>query len=304
MDLDSKKKLAKDNFNKLSIKEKCNVLSLSRSSLYYKSKPLSEDDIFLLYRIAEIFANYPFFGYRRIHQELLGEGFDIGKEKARQNMKFIGVKTQYPQKKTTIPNKAHEKYPYLLRNLDINRPNQVWATDITYIWNGTGFYYLVAIIDWYSRRILSWKISNTMDTSFCIDALKEALAKYPEPEIFNTDQGSQFTSVAFTDILKDHKIKISMDGKGRASDNIIIERFWRSIKYEDILLNEYFSGIELKLGISRYIEFYNGHRKHSSLGYKTPIEVHENIDRKEVKLKLDNLIDFNEFRNLILKKAA
>ena len=210
-----------------------------------------------------IFADNPFPGYRKIYKELQEEGIKVDLDKTRKNMKFLGLKTMYPEQKTTIPNKEHKKYPYLLKDLDINRSNQVWATDITYIWNGTGFYYLAAIIDWYSRRILSRKLSNTMDKEFCIDALEEALSKYPNPEIFNTDQGSQFTGLAFTGILIENKIKISTDGKGRALDNVIIERFWRSIKYKNIFLNDYKSGKELKAGIESYITFYNTKRKHA-----------------------------------------
>jgi len=306
MDLDYKKQLINDSEEKPSIKEKCRILDLNRSSYYYEAMPtITEDDVYLLYRTASIFAESPFYGYRRLYQELIAEGFLVGKERTRQNMKFLGLKAKYPQKRTTIPNKEHEKYPYLLRSLAITKPNQVWATDITYIWHGKGFYYLVAIIDWYSRRILSWRLSNTMDKEFCIEALQDALDKYPKPDIFNTDQGSQFTSIAFTEVLKANEIKISMDGKGRALDNIVIERFWRSIKYENILLNEYSSGITLKQGIADYIEFYNTRRKHSSLDYKTPLEVHEGNPRKEANQNTTcDLIDFDHFRNLILKKAA
>lgn len=306
MDLECKKQIVAEPTTNPSVTEKCSLLALNRSSYYYQPKPgLTEDSVYLLYRTAAIFAENPFYGYRRVHQDLLAEGFDIGKEGVRQNMKYLGLKAKYPHKQTTIPNKEHKKYPYLLRDLIITKPNQVWATDITYIWHGKGFYYLVAIIDWYSRRILSWRLSNTMDKEFCIDALRDALAQYPAPDIFNTDQGSQFTSIAFTEILKNHNIKISMDGKGRAADNIVIERFWRSIKHENILLNEYSTGIDLKQGIAEYIEFYNSRRKHSALNYKTPIEVHENKPRKEGGLStVCELIDFDQFRNLILKKAA
>ncbi len=308
MDLNIKRKSIQEDSSVMSIKEKCEIMSLNRSSLYYVAKELEENDIQILYKTASIFAENPFMGYRKVHEELKDEGLQVGREKTRKNMKLLGLKTMYPQKTTTIVNKEHKKYPYLLRDLEIIEPNQVWATDITYIWNGTGFYYLVAIIDWYSRRILSWKLSNTMDKEFCIDALEEALAKHPKPQIFNTDQGSQFTSTAFTGILIENNIKISMDGKGRALDNIIIERFWRSIKYENIFLNEYLSGIELKAGIEKYMVFYNTRRKHATLKYKTPLEVHCPIEAKEVKkLKSNNresLIDYKQFRSLILKKAA
>ena len=308
-DLDIKRRLAQDDFKGLSVSEKCRLSDLARSSLYYQHRPVvTDDEMILMYHISEVFIANPFYGYRRIKDELEDNDIKIGKERVRKYMKMLGLKTFYPKKRTTIANKEHEKYPYLLKDIEITKPNQVWATDITYIWNGSGFYYLVAIIDWHSRRILSWRLSNTMDKEFCIDALNEALSKHPTPEIFNTDQGSQFTSVAFTSVLKANDIKISMDGKGRATDNIIIERFWRSIKYENILLSDYASGIELKAGITKYIEFYNKKRRHTSLGKKTPLEIHDPKAGKEVKakkiIKEIDMIKFNEFRNIVLKKVA
>lgn len=307
--MDTKRKIAKDDFKGLSISEKCELANLARSSVYYNPRPVvTNDEMVLMYHISEAFIENPFFGYRRIKDEIADNGIIIGKERVRKYMKMLGLKTFYPKKKTTIANKEHEKYPYLLKDIEITRANQVWATDITYIWNGSGFYYLVAIIDWHSRRILSWQLSNTMDKEFCIDALNEALSKYPTPEIFNTDQGSQFTSIAFTTLLKANNIKISMDGKGRATDNIIIERFWRTIKYENILLSDYASGIELKTGIAKYVEFYNNKRRHSSLDKKTPLEIHDPKEAKEVKAKKTikeiDMVKFNEFRNIVLKKAA
>ena len=307
--MDIKRRLAQDDFKGLSVSEKCRLSDLARSSLYYQHRPVvTDDEMILMYHISEVFIANPFYGYRRIKDELEDNDIKIGKERVRKYMKMLGLKTFYPKKRTTIANKEHEKYPYLLKDIEITKPNQVWATDITYIWNGSGFYYLVAIIDWHSRRILSWRLSNTMDKEFCIDALNEALSKHPTPEIFNTDQGSQFTSVAFTSVLKANDIKISMDGKGRATDNIIIERFWRSIKYENILLSDYASGIELKAGITKYIEFYNKKRRHTSLGKKTPLEIHDPKAGKEVKakkiIKEIDMIKFNEFRNIVLKKVA
>ena len=307
-----KRELAKKTDKELSMMEKCKLLELNRSSLYYKAKPVfSDEDISIMHKIDGIFTTKPFFGHRSIRKVLRKKGIRIGKDRVLKYMHILGLKTVYPKKITTIPNQYHEKHPYLLADLEINRPNQVWATDITYIRMHKGFCYLVAIIDWYSRRILSWRLSNSMDTSFCIEALHEAIEKFGTPEIFNTDQGSQFTSSKFISILQSSKIKISMDGKGRAIDNIIIERFWRTIKYENIYLNEYRSMSELKSGVEEYVNFYNFERSHSSLGDKTPFEVHEPNKKKEVYLKTAtsytkevNSISIDAIRNLVSKKAA
>ena len=227
--------------------------------------------------IDQEYLKYPFYGSRQMKRHLARMGYSISRHRVRRLMRKMGITAIYQKPKTTNKNAAHKVYPYLLRGLNINRPNQVWCTDITYIPLKKGFLYLVAIKDWYSRKVLSWRLSNTMDTSFCISALEEALARHGIPEIFNTDQGVQFTSEAFTKILLGKNIQISMDGKGRALDNIAIERFWRSLKYEDVYVNRYPSIKEAKEGIAKYIDFYNNTRLHSSLGYGTPLEAYAGV---------------------------
>jgi len=255
----------------ISIVQQCKLVSIIRSGIYYEPAPkFSKEDLLIMHEIDKIYLEYPFLGHRRIYDELIAKKFIIGRDRVLNYMKILGIKPIYPKPKTTINNKEHKIYPYLLKELNICRTNQVWATDITYIPLHHGFCYLVAIIDWYSRKILSWRLSNTMGASFCIEALKEALDKYGKPEIFNTDQGSQFTCKDFTSILLENNIKISMDSKGRALDNIIIERFWRSLKYENIYIYNYETISEVKKGIKNYIAFYNNKRRHSALNKKTP----------------------------------
>ena len=268
-----------------SLVKQCEFLEINRSSYYYEPVEYSDEELRIMRELDMIYTTeFEFYGHRKMWKELKARGFDVGRDRTLKYMRILGIKPYYPQSKTTIPNKEHKKYKYLLRDLAINRPNQVWAADITYIRMEKGFCYLVAIIDWHSRCILSYRISNMMDTSFCIDALNEALAKYPTPDIFNTDQGSQFTSTAFTEILLANNIQISMDGKGRASDNIIIERFFRSLKYEDIYRHEYRTIADLKLGVAKYMAKYNHFRLHESLGYITPAFVY-GIQNKEVTLR-------------------
>ena len=249
-------------------------MGLNRSSYYYqpKEKPLLEAA--LVDELTELYKDAPFYGYRRVKEELKDKGFDLGRRKVLKLKALLGFHTLYPKKRTTIPDKQHKKYPYLLKGVKITKPNQVWSTDITYISVGRSTAYLVGVIDWYSRKILSYRISNTMDRSFCIEALNEALDKYGKPEIFNSDQGSQFTSTDFTSVLLENDIKISMDGKGRWADNILIERFFRSLKYEEVYLKHYDNLKEAKIDVAKYIEFYNTRRKHSSLGYNTPDDVY------------------------------
>ena len=267
----------------LSLNQQCKLLSISKSSLYYEpKKPFSTGkEIKLLDAINNIYSNFPSYGYRRITKQLQIDGHNIGKKLVKKAMKYMGIEALYPKPKTTTANKEHYKYPYLLKDFRndagqvvIDRANKVWSTDITYIKLEKGFVYLAAIIDWHSKKILSWKLSNIMDISLVTDVLKEALALYPKPEIFNTDQGSQYTAKAHVNILKKHNIKISMDGKGRATDNICIERFWRSIKYEEIYLNEYKNMKVLRKAIENYMIKYNSKRLHSAIDYKTPNEVY------------------------------
>ncbi|MEA1919063.1 MAG: IS3 family transposase [Campylobacterota bacterium] len=271
----------------LSLNKQCKLLHISKSSLYYNpSKPFSSgSDLKVLDAINNIYSDFPSYGYRRIHKQLLKDGHNVGKKFVKKAMKYMGIEALYPKPKTTIANKEHYKYEYLLKDFRdyagrvvIEKTNQVWSTDITYLKLEKGFVYLAAIIDWHSKKILSWKLSNTMDISLVTVVLNEALAFYPKPEIFNTDQGSQYTSKAHTDILKKHNIKISMDGVGRATDNICIERFWRSIKYEEIYLNEYKNVKTLNRAIEKYMNSYNKKRLHSALGYKTPNEVYYQAD--------------------------
>ena len=274
---------------KISLVEQCELLDLNRSSIYYQPQPaFSKEELAILNKMDSIFTDYPFYGYRRVYLELLDQGFLVGRDRVLKYMRVLGLETFYPRKRrTTIPNKEHKIYPYLLRDVDICRPNQVWAADITYIRMNKGFCYLVAIIDWYSRRILSWRISNSLDVGFCLDALQEALDKFGVPEIFNTDQGSQFTSKEFTDILKAYGVQISMDGKGRAIDNVIIERFFRSLKYEDIYRKDYGNIPSLKEGVFNYMNLYNYRRRHSSLANRRPAEVYE-TDKEVIKTKEQN----------------
>ena len=253
----------------LSIVQQCTILGISRSSYYYKPKEVAEDpDLAILEAILEVLKERPFYGYRRIARELACR--DVTRKQIRRIMKKAGLRALYPGLQLSKPAKGSKKYPYLLKGMNIWLPNQVWASDITYIKLSGGYVYLVTIIDLYSRKILSWRVSNTMDAQFCVSALEEAIAHYGVPSIFNTDQGSQFTSDAFVSVLESQGIQISMDGVNRALDNIFVERFWRSLKYEDIYLRDYRTMTELKDGLARYLKFYNSERFHQSLEYETP----------------------------------
>jgi putative transposase len=260
-----------DKNEKLSIRKQSNLIGISRSRTYYKKRKDSELNIKTMHKIDKLITSKPFLGSRKIADMIsLDFNIDINRKRIQRLMNKMGLEAIYPKKKTTFANKNNEIFPYLLKNLDINKPNQVWSTDITYLPMKGGYMYLVAIIDWYSRKILSWELSHQMNTSFCLDALDNAIkATGTTPKIFNTDQGSQFTSSAWLTKLKALDIKISMDGKGRWIDNVIIERFWRSIKYDDIYINLYETPKELEVGILEYIKFYNSERPHASLGKKT-----------------------------------
>jgi putative transposase len=250
------------------------ILELSRSSLYYESVPVSSRDLELMRLIDEIHMKHPFMGSRSIRDQLQDKGHPIGRQHVSTLMKKMGIAALYKKPNLSRPNLQHKVYPYLLRGVEITRANHVWAADITYIPMAKGFCYLVAIMDWASRKVLAWRLSNTLDVSFCVEALKEALGKYGSPEIFNTDQGSQFTSGAFIEILEDHGISISMDGKGRWMDNVFIERLWWSVKYQDVYLKGYSSIAEARNGLREYFEFYNGQRRHQSLDRRTPDNVY------------------------------
>jgi len=265
-----------DKEEELPITRQCDLLDLCRSGVYYQAAPVSAKDLELMRQIDEIHLTWPFYGSRKIRDELWSRGYDVGRDRVRRLMRLMGIEALYVKPKLSQAYPGHRKYPYLLRGLLITRPNHVWATDITYIPMAKGFCYLVAIIDWASRMVLSWRLSNTLDSSFCIEALEEAIAKFGCPDIFNTDQGSQFTSEAFTECLCSHSIAISMDGKGRWRDNVFIERLWKSVKYEDIYLKAYGSMAEVKKGLTEYFIFYNQMRWHQSLDRKTPAMVYFN----------------------------
>ena len=258
----------------LSLSRQCRVLAISRSSFYYAPKGESTANLELMRRIDELFMKYPFYGSRQMVRQLLREGFAVGRHRVRRLMRLMGLEAIYQAPRTSDPHPAHRVYPYLLRGMVIDRPNRVWCADITYIPVQRGFLYLVAIMDWATRHVLAWRLSNTMDASFCVEALEEALARYGKPEIFNTDQGSQFTSVDFTDVLRQADVAISMDGRGRCMDNIFIERLWRSLKYEAVYLHELTDGFKAERVIGEWIGFYNTERPHSALGGQTPAEAY------------------------------
>ena len=260
----------------LSLKRQAEVLDISRSSVYYRQRPVSAEDLCLMRQVDELHLNYPFAGSRMLRDLLSHQGLEVGRRHVRTLMRRMGIEAIYRRPNTSKPAPGHRIYPYLLRGLAITRPNQAWAMDISYIPMARGFVYLAAVVDWFSRRVLAWRLSITMDVSFCIEALDEALSKNEKPEIFNTDQGSQFTSEAFTGRLKENGIAISMDGRGRWRDNVFVERIWKSIKYEEVYLHAYASVSEARTSITRYLEFYNSTRPHSSLKALTPDQVYFN----------------------------
>lgn len=253
----------------LSVTRQCELLSLSRSTAYYQPTGAPDEELKLMRRIDEMHLQRPFYGSRRIRDWLWEEGYNINRKRIQRLMRRMGIMALYPKKGTSRPREGHRIYPYLLEGLEINRSNQVWCADITYIPMARGFVYLVVIMDWHSRKVLSWRLSNTMESDFCVEALEEAISRFGKPEIFNTDQGAQFTSEAFTGVLKASGIKISMDGKGRWMDNVFVERLWRSVKYEEVYLRAYESVTEARSRLGDYFRFYNMERKHQALG-KTP----------------------------------
>lgn len=259
---------------RLSIVKQCELLSLNRSSYYYRPAGESALNLELMRLIDEQYMETPFYGARQMTRHLRRLGHGVSRKRVGRLMRLMGLSAIYQKPNTSKPHPQHKVYPYLLRGMKIDRPNQVWCADISYIPMQRGFLYLVAIMDWASRKVLSWRLSNTMDTDFCVAALEEALARYGKPEIFNTDQGSQFTSDTFTDVLKEVRVRISMDGKGRWMDNVMIERLWRSLKYECIYLHAFESGNQVRQGLKHWIELYNCRRPHSSLDDKTPDEAY------------------------------
>jgi putative transposase len=263
----------------LSLVRQCSLLGVSRSSLYYQPVPDSAEDLELMALMDRQYLKTPFYGSRKMTAWLRSQGYQVNRKRVRRLMRAMGLQAIYRRPNTSKPAPDHQVYPYLLKGLEINRVNQVWTADITYIPMARGFLYLVAIMDWHSRYVLAWRLSNTLEVDFCMEALAEALSK-GRPEVFNTDQGSQFTSEAFTGILLEQGIQISMDGKGRYTDNIFVERLWRSIKYEEVYLKAYGNGTEARAGIGAYLDFYNQERPHQALGYRTPGEVFEGQQRK------------------------
>ena len=263
-----------DRDHSLPLTRQSEILALSRSSLYYEAVPVSDRDIELMRLIDEIHLKHPYMGSRSIRDQLQDKGHQVGRQHVSTLMKKMGITAMYKKPKTSKPHPDHKVYPYLLRGLEITRANQVWAADITYIPMARGFCYLMAVMDWASRKVLAWRLSNTLDASFCVEALQKALQRYGTPEIFNTDQGSQFTSDDFTGILQKRGISISMDGKGRWMDNVFIERLWWSVKYQDVYLKAYESIAEARKGLTKYFDFYNRSRRHQSLDRRTPDDVY------------------------------
>jgi putative transposase len=255
----------------------CQLLGISRSSLYYQPVSPSDETLTLLRLIDQQYLATPFYGSRRITAQLARQGYSINRKRVQRLMRQLGLQAVYPKPKLSIRHPEHKIYPYLLRGVDIVSVNQVWSTDITYLPVLRGHFYLVAVMDWFSRKVLSWRISNTMDVGFCIEALEEALASYVKPQIFNSDQGAQFTANAFTDCLKQADVQISMDGRGRCHDNIFIERLWRSLKWELIYLKAFDDGNHLSQEVSTWFHWYNRQRLHQSLNYKTPDEIYEEV---------------------------
>lgn len=259
-----------DRSHDLPLTRQAEVLGLSRSSLYYQPRPVSPVDLAIMRRIDELHLDYPFAGSRMLRDLLRGEGVEIGRGRVITMMKRMGIEAIYRRPNTSKAAPGNKIHPYLLRGLTVDRPDQVWAMDITYIPMARGFVYLAAVVDWFSRRVLAWRVSIDMAVEFCLDAVAEAMARHGKPDIFNTDQGSQFTSVAFTGVLADNGIAISMDGRGAWRDNVFVERLWKSVKYEEVYLRAYDSVGQARASLGRYLDFYNSKRPHSSLAARTP----------------------------------
>ena len=261
----------------VSMRRQCELLGVNRSSLYYTPLEPDAEELKLMRQMDELHLNRPFFGSRKMMQTFRAKGTVVNRKKVQRLMRLMGLESTAPKPNTSKPAPEHVTYPYLLRHKKISKVNQVWAADITYIPMAYGFIYLVAVIDWYSRRVLAWRLSNTLETDFCREALQEALSRFGSPEIFNSDQGSQFTSTDFTDVLLERGIKISMDGKGRYLDNIFVERLWRSLKYEEVYLHAYDTVKDARTGISAYFDFFNDERPHSALGCQTPADFYNGL---------------------------
>ncbi len=275
MSVERRRQMIEPEYPNLSVVRQCELVSISRSSFYYQPVGETAENLGLMRLIDAQFLEAPWYGSRQMARHLRRSGHAVGRKRVRRLMAVMGLVPIYQRPRTTVPNSEHRVWPYLLRDMVIDRPNQVWCTDITYIPMRRGFLYLIAVMDWATRKVLSWRVSNTMDVAFCIEALQEALARFGHPEIFNSDQGSQFTSLEFTDVLKAAGVRISMDGRGRWMDNVFIERLWRSLKYECIYLHAFETGSELRAGLSKWIGYYNARRPHSTLAGHTPDEAYE-----------------------------
>ena len=274
MSVERRRQMIEPEHSQLSIARQCELVSISRSGFYYHPTGETPLNLELMRLIDTQFLETPWYGSRQMARHLRREGYTVGRKRVRRLMAKMGLAPIYQRPRTTVPHPEHRIYPYLLRDLVIDRPNQVWCADLTYIPMRRGFLYLVAVMDWTSRKVLSWRVSNTMDVEFCLEALEEALERFGKPEIFNTDQGSQFTSPRFTGILQEVGIRISMDGLGRGIDNVFIERLWRSLKYECIYLHAFETGLELRAGLTLWIGYYNARRPHSTLAGRTPDEAY------------------------------
>ena len=265
-----------DRDHELPLSAQAEALNISRGSIYYVAAPVSAEDLAVMRRIDQLHIDFPFAGSRMLRDLLAAEGSMLGRRRITSMMQQMAIKATYPKPNTSKPAAGHRIYPYLLRGLAIDRPNQVWATDITYIPMARGFVYLCAVMDWFTRRVLAWRVSNTMEAEFCVETLEDALASYDKPEIFNSDQGSQFTGTAFTGVLINNEIRISMDGRGAWRDNVFVERLWRTVKYEEVYLRAYEDVPQARASLGRYIGFYNGRRPHTSLDRRTPDQAYFN----------------------------
>ena len=274
MSVEQRRRLIEPRHGQLSIVQQCELVSISRSSFYYQPTGETAELLALMRLIDAQFLETPWYGSRQMARHLRRDGHEVGRKRVRRLMTRMGLAPIYQRPRTPVRHPEHRIYPYLLRDLVVDRPNQAWCADITYIPMRRGFLYLVAVMDWSTRKVLAWRVSNTMDVAFCVEALQEALARFGRPEIFNTDQGSQFTSADFTDVLREAQVRISMDGRGRWMDNLFIERLWRSLKYECVYLHAFETGSELRAGLSRWIGYYNSRRPHSTLDGRTPDEAY------------------------------
>jgi len=271
--------------SRISVRRQCELIGLNRTTLYYSGAKESEFNMHLMRLIDEQYTKTPFYGWPKMTAHLRRQGYGVNHKRIQRLMQKMGLCAIYTRPSTSKCSSQHKLYPYLLRDVEIIRPNQVWSADITYVPMVGGFMYLVAVIDWFSRYVLSWELSNTLDGQFCVEALRSALGG-GKPEIFNTDQGAQFTALGFISVLESCAVQISMDGRGRALDNVFVERLWRTVKYEDIYLNNYSNVLDLELGLERYFRFYNNERVHQSLGYQTPAEIHAGYEKCQSKIHL------------------